>query len=344
MARFEPFTLEPAELSAAVDRPLANRLTLATGNLDLAREHIGRVFAAHRLEFRDGDRRLAFRHHYAALDGISINRLEYGASVTVDAPPLETFYLLQITLAGACEIACGGRSVALPAGAMLVMNPTHPYRKRWRGDCRQLILRIDRGLLERHLVAVEGRLPRHPVEFAFAPLEAWSTGAGLARLVGLICADLESGGGVAHRHVQAQVAATLAAVLLTTVPHDHSPAFDGSVSPAAPYYVRRAEDFIREHARHALTLDEVVHAAGVSERALHLGFRRFRDLTPMGFLKNVRLDLVRRELIAAAERGRTVTDVATSCGLIPGGTFARDYRLRFGESPSETLRRGSRLV
>jgi transcriptional regulator GlxA family with amidase domain len=45
-------------------------------------------------------------------------------------------------------------------------------------------------------------------------------------------------------------------------------------------------------------------------------------------------------LLAAPLPGQTITSVAYDCGFGHLGEFAQNYRSRFGESPSETLRRG----
>ena len=79
-------------------------------------------------------------------------------------------------------------------------------------------------------------------------------------------------------------------------------------------------------------------ASGVSARSLHAGFRRFRDATPMGYLKNYRLAMARKALKAGGQGGVSVTNVALACGFTHLSKFARDYHERYGERPSDTLR------
>jgi hypothetical protein len=52
----------------------------------------------------------------------------------------------------------------------------------------------------------------------------------------------------------------------------------------------------------------------------------------------LRLDEARRQLVA--DSAVTVTSVAMGLGFNHMGRFSRDYRRRFGESPSRTFRRG----
>lgn len=112
-------------------------------------------------------------------------------------------------------------------------------------------------------------------------------------------------------------------------------------STPAPRQVRQAEHYMRENARQAPTVGEVAQAVGVSVRGLSSAFRHFRRTTPMAFLREVRLDGVRRALIAAPE-GATVASIAEQWGYANLGAFAARFRERFGEYPSALLRSSMR--
>jgi transcriptional regulator GlxA family with amidase domain len=57
-------------------------------------------------------------------------------------------------------------------------------------------------------------------------------------------------------------------------------------------------------------------------------------------LKAIRLEHVNAELMAGGS-SNSVTDVAIKWGFVHLGRFAQMYRDRYGELPSETLRRAS---
>ena len=71
---------------------------------------------------------------------------------------------------------------------------------------------------------------------------------------------------------------------------------------------------------------------------LHEAFREHLDTTPKAYLKVLRLNAARQDLLEGA-RGRRVTDVALDWGFVHFGWFSQDYRRLFGETPSQTLRR-----
>jgi AraC-like DNA-binding protein len=134
----------------------------------------------------------------------------------------------------------------------------------------------------------------------------------------------------------------LAGLLLATFPntatesapagHDHDAHAAGTI--------QRAIGFIESNADLDIGIGEIAAASGVSRRAVQLAFRRHLDSTPTAYLRRVRLDEAHRELSAADPAGDlTVTEVAYRWGFSSPSRFAERYRVAFGCSPSETLRR-----
>ncbi|GAB7046778.1 AraC family transcriptional regulator [Catenuloplanes indicus] len=121
----------------------------------------------------------------------------------------------------------------------------------------------------------------------------------------------------------------------TTLDQHRTPG-PGDVAPAA---IRRAVAHIDANAHLPIQLSEIAAAAGISARALQYGFRRHLDMTPLEYLRRVRLDLARRDLQRAdPARGATVRAIAVRWGFGNTGRFAADYRAAYGVLPGETLR------
>lgn len=85
-----------------------------------------------------------------------------------------------------------------------------------------------------------------------------------------------------------------------------------------------------------LSINDIARQHSVSPRSVHKHFAD-RGMTPMGFVKGLRLKHARQKLLNPTPR-TTVTGVALECGFSNLGHFAKDYRIEFGELPSETLR------
>ena len=110
-------------------------------------------------------------------------------------------------------------------------------------------------------------------------------------------------------------------------------------SGALPYHVKRARDFIHDHAQDRITSVDLAQAAGCSLRTLQAAFAETIGLAPMAYLKAVRLKRAHEDLQTAGPSA-TVAAIARRWGFEQPGRFARDYRRRYGCTPTETLRNG----
>jgi transcriptional regulator GlxA family with amidase domain len=73
-------------------------------------------------------------------------------------------------------------------------------------------------------------------------------------------------------------------------------------------------------------------------RTLQLAFRQFRGTTPVGAIRQARLEGARHAL-THGETEKTVIDAAYQFGFTNPGRFARLYKATFGVSPADELRR-----
>ncbi|HKT58378.1 MAG TPA: helix-turn-helix transcriptional regulator [Microbacterium sp.] len=103
--------------------------------------------------------------------------------------------------------------------------------------------------------------------------------------------------------------------------------------------IRRARQYIEDHPDDPLRVEQIAESAGLSVRSLQNGFRRELEVTPLGYLRRIRLIHARDELLDADAAETTVTEVARRWGFVNLGRFAGDYQELFGEKPSRTLRR-----
>jgi AraC-like DNA-binding protein len=296
----------------------------------------------HSVSYLSRERRLDFRHRQAKIGDIAVHSLQYGAGVMISAPQLPDFYLLQFTLVGECQLWQGTHHSLLPAGSVAVVNPGRAFRKAWMPGTRQLLLRIAKRLVEREFRVWTSGDEAGSLEFDMQPVDDTAKVGTVARYVQMLCDDLRSEAShLSHPLVADRVASGLVALLLTSMPHNKTRAIEAAADqPGAPFFVRRVEQFIEEHARDMITLTDLTGIAGVSTRALQMSFQRFRNTTPMAYLRAIRLELARTDMANAGRQGSSVAAVANAVGFGNLGRFARDYQARFGELPSHTLRRG----
>lgn len=113
----------------------------------------------------------------------------------------------------------------------------------------------------------------------------------------------------------------------------------GPLLKPATAAVRRACDYIDEHADEPVSLQQIAAAARLSQRGVQYAFRNQVGVSPMTYLRTVRLERAREQLREAdpADGGRVRT-AAVAAGFANTGRFAAAYRALFGENPSDTLR------
>jgi transcriptional regulator GlxA family with amidase domain len=87
------------------------------------------------------------------------------------------------------------------------------------------------------------------------------------------------------------------------------------------------------------TVGDLARRAGTSVRTLQATFRNSVGMTPMDYLRRLRLSRARADLLAADPRFDTVARIAHRWGFTHLGRFAAAYRSRYGVRPSVDLRR-----
>jgi AraC-like DNA-binding protein len=315
---------------------------VTTCDVDEAAEQVGRIFCPHGLQPLD-TRGIGFsaRHNCAAFNGFSINYVAYGGAVEIDPGCLERFFLVQVPLTGSAKIRSGGREFETsPASRASLLSPTVPTKMVWSG-CAQMILLLDRRMVEQRAAALAGRATGE-VEFDPAidleTADARSLCAKLSELMQL--AERLGPGGAMSATASADWRETLLDQVLNRQRHGLSESmrtFSGRAE-RLPRSLRFARDYLEASACQPLDLAQLASTAGIGIRALQLGFRRHFGVSISQMLLDIRLANLHAQLCRA--RGdASITDIAFDLGFTHLSRMAGAYRAKFGELPSATLRR-----
>jgi AraC-like DNA-binding protein len=265
----------------------------------------------------------------AQLDRVGFSEVSYAMATKLVASSPGDCYQVQLTLAGHCEISTGLVTVQAGPGSFVVINPRTTYRKRSSSDARQLMIRLPRRTVEQLASAESGD---NPVLF---DQSARPMPGALRDLIDFIWRDITTDGRRRSAVIDRSASRHLVRAVLHLLPNSAS-----MVTPAndLPDCLSRADRFIRHNLARGIVLADIADAAGVSTRCLESAFRRHWRTTPVTHLRNVRLDSARRMLTQPSD-GTSVTNVALAAGFSHLGRFSREYSRRFGELPSESLRR-----
>lgn len=310
----------------------------STHDLEEARHWGEKIFCENYLCRVDSKGSVNTRIYYRRVGGIGIGRMSYGGAVTIKPGVLDTFALIQMPICGQEFIQLGRQQVVCNPRMGTVINAHTPTVISHTPDTEKLIIRIDRSLLERHCQQLLGRTLRNNIEFeSDLPLNT-EAGARWLRMVSWVYDSLSVDDQLSPL-MAAQMESGLVNMLLTNQPNSYSSELCAEGPSLAPSFVKRVERYIEEHAHEPISIVDMAEFAGVSSRSLFTGFRRYRNTSPMLYLKEVRLRRVHEELLGLSTGRDTVTAVAFRWGFSHLGHFTTDYKRRFGESPSETLAR-----
>lgn len=312
---------------------------LVTHDLAEARHYITDVYIPHDLETRDG-RVLDFRLRYLASERLTVGHLIYGADAELLVPPMRDCYHLNLTLSGSTMVSQRGRWASTDAGRSGVLfSPTDSFTVRWSPDAIQYAVKLPRRSVETHLAKLVHRPVERPVEFDLGVDLSPAAGQSLLASVHFLRQELARPGGLATMPVaRDQVESLVLTQLLLTIPNNYAELLRGPEPPARQQHIRRVVELVEAHPDRDLTLPELAQAAGTTARALQRGFKELVGMSPTAYVRAVRLDRVRDELLAGGPTV-SVTDVAMKWGFFHLGRFAQQYKDRFGVLPSHTARR-----
>ncbi|MCL2714243.1 MAG: AraC family transcriptional regulator [Alphaproteobacteria bacterium] len=317
---------------------LAHHTVVDTRSAEEARHQIGRIFTPHFLSPREAGAP-AFHAQLRSVrqDFFSLNLIRYGCEVDIDPGELSRCFLLLFPIAGSGRIRCGRDEMLLaPGGTAAILSPTLPVRIQWSADCETVVVLLEREAMERQWASM---IDRPPQAICFAPAvdTAGTAGRVLINHVRQMFEGFESAG-ISSRYRRG-LAECLMQLVLASFAHDQSGQLDRAGQSAHAGAIARAEEWIRANISGPFSVAEIAAASGASSlRSLQNMLRRERGTTLTEMIEAIRLDAFRTCLIASEDR-RSVTDCALSAGLGHLGRAAIAYHRRYGETPSQTLRR-----
>ncbi|HEY8983930.1 MAG TPA: AraC family transcriptional regulator [Streptomyces sp.] len=322
--------------------PLASHVLCRDSGFEDFRERLNELFypadvtalpgtAGRGDELRGGELRGIRTEH------VTVGLMTFAQRTRVDPGRTPSHYHVNVVLRGAVEAAAGRQEMVAGAGDAMVFSPARQHRLlSCASGARHLGVKIDRRLVESELQDLLGRPLQAPLDFAFGFDLTSPAGRSWRSALDLLLAEADNPGGLLlgpsplRRHYER----LLVGGLLLAQPHTYTDALHSPQPPAYPRTVRRAVDLIEAHPETPFTVGDLARTAGVSARRLQEGFREHLGVTPMTYVRNVRLDRARTDLLAGAG---PVTEVAGRWGFTHLSRFSAAYRSRFGEAPSETL-------
>lgn len=315
-----------------------NRIDLLySHDLDETRQLVSSVFCEHHLEVRHAAACLDYRHHHLRTGQLSFSQMRYGAEVRISPGELGSFYLVQLPLAGHDRLRLGQRELLSDRLHGSVHGPDERLEMNWSVDCHKLAVRIERGALEQHAGSLLDCALHKPL--AFIPLMDLGNAASAAwgNTARQLFDELQRSPQLFELPlVRTQFEQTLMTALLAWQPNNLSGRLGEPAARVLPRHVKLAADYMQAHPEQPISVETLAVISGVSGRSLYSGFQQFLGVSPMRYLRDVRMKRVREDLLDPRQP-RSVTELVTRWGFFQLGRFAIEYRRRYAETPRETL-------
>lgn len=307
------------------EHPAAVEQVVEAMDLDAVHELLSAAYG--RMRVSRGERRSTLRMAASTFGPLRFDQIDGHVGLEVASEPIDTYIFGYLTTGRIWYRSDGEERLHAPGSAFLTAPPGRPYTAGTTNPQASMVVfsqAVVDGVADN--ARFEGCRPLSPCAAA-----AWqSTCAFLKNELLPVFADKPL--------VVANAARLLVATTLATFPNT---TLAGTAAAdrrdAHPQALKRAIAFIEDNATRNITAADIARAARVSIRATQLAFRRHLDMTPMAYLRRVRISCAHADLCA---RDGSVTAIAARWGYARPSVFAAHYRAAYGVSPSQTLRSG----
>lgn len=321
-------------------RSLLHGLVLKTKDPDEAAAYLSDAAVPYVSELLSGSPPFSTQIFVTPGQRVHLSRVMTCGSMRVKATLPEDAYAVVIDLRnGVGPHHYDGKVVPVGPEFAFIQSPLKTAEIHTLPRFEALFIRISRIAIRQELEKLLGRDARNDVAFGSEMRLASVAG----RRLRAICDELRRVLYSTQEHrVEGsaeikRIESELITLLLEGQPHNYRRCLHRKSGPGA-WQIRAAEEFMRSNAHLPVSLGDVCQAAGVNARTLQDSFQKKRDCTPMEFLRDIRMQEVRDSLVRPKSDTR-VTHEAARWGFMHFGRFSTEYRMKFGELPSETLRR-----
>jgi AraC-like DNA-binding protein len=281
----------------------------------------------------------AFTAAVVSFGPLTIGEVCYDADVHVNIGDLETAYHVLAPISGGLRSRHRGTVVLADHTRAAVFRPVGDIDLDWPAGCRLISVKVERAALERELDAaldqqiVTPLLLGESFDLVEGPGRTWTA------LVRLLLEELSGKDGLASLpRMAVRWRDMVISGLALTVEHPYGEEPAGLQGPRRPRTVKRTLDAMHAEPWRQFTAGDLAAIAGVGVRVLQESFRQHVGMSPLTYLRRLRLDGVHAELSRSDPWQVSVSDVAYRWGFTHLGRFAGAYRERYGVPPSSTLR------
>lgn len=310
---------------------------LRTRDVGELRQRLSGLFSVRSVDIGHGAQEDFEGHlNHRELQDVGLSYARYGSPIEVSLSHMDA-YVQGFPLRGGGSFVVDGSEALVSRGRGAVGGPGAEARLKYSSDFEHLLVRIKPQRLTKKLSALIGRPVDPPLKMATDINPDSVAAAAQFRLLEFVVGELDRDDDALPSLVLAELEQALIVAFLCSNRHNYSHLLDGQPRASAPRQVRRVEEYIEQNWDQPLTIEALALVANASVRSLFYSFKKSRGVSPMTFVKQVRM-LHAKAMLTNAGTTTSVTSVAFACGFSNLGHFAKYYHDTFGERPSDTLR------
>lgn len=308
-------------------------------DVDEAQHLLTMAYAPNRVCPAGGNQTLDLSVWTNELPGLGLGYSRLRCDVNIVSPPPRPSYIAVIPTRGRVLIGTSNEWWAATAGRGVILNPSKPaYFEQWSPDSCVLTVRISHEVLQETLESLLARPVTQPVQFETLVDGSAQRGGPFLRALQLVHSELRRPDGMTKDPIMAAgLSRLLTTGLLTSQRHNYSDQLRAPGAAPGPPGIRAAVELIEARPQHVSAVTDIAAAAALSVRALEEGFKKHLGISPMGYVRDVRLARIHNDLKASDPSMTTASAIARRWGFNHYGRFAAIYRQRYGVSPTVTL-------
>jgi AraC-like DNA-binding protein len=326
--------------SRGVPPALANNEIFYTESVREAGSLLSQALAPGQITVHQDASGFAATMHGVRFRNVSMLYLDLHVRASLEIPLLGSYFGVHMPMNGRAQCHHGGHEFEANTISALVTSPGSALTMVFDEDSPQLLIRIEEPALVAYLTRLRGR--RLSRRLTFHPEFDLTTDVAVRwhAAVQLLHTEVYHAGSLVQLgHGISGIEELVMNSLLHVQPSNYHEEFIRPVSDPARRVVLEAISYIDAHLAETITMESIARNVHMSIRSIQQGFRDELGVSPMTYVRDRRLERVHAELAdALPSDGVTVTDVATRWGFHHLGSFAVEYRKRWGVTPSETLR------
>jgi AraC-like DNA-binding protein len=275
----------------------------------------------------------------AAIGPVVVADVMVNSDATIHCGELCSAYRVNVMRSGRTESTHRGSTLTAGPGTAVVYQPEGDAGARWSAGSRLLGVKIDRCAVEEALGDALGAVPTSQIDFA-ARMSTDAAARSWTSMLSLLAEELFRPGGLLRQPLAAlPFVDSLIHGLLLAADNPYRDAVAGLTTSVSPRAVRAAMEIMEAEAHLPLTVSAIASRCHASVRSLQQGFQRHVGMSPMAYLREVRLRHAHQSLLDSDPSVATVASIACHWGFTNLGRFAAAHTARYAEPPAATLRR-----